>query len=154
MVISSSLPLSGALNIALNGSNANTTSSTVPSGSGNSDDEINNSVNGVSCSRPAAAREYAFVDCSEVYLAGKRTSGIYEIWSDVMIVWLDQSFVFFQASNQSETVPGSLRHGYRRRWLDDPSTSRRFSPTIELFRRLVLVQTRFWRFEPRFLAWQ
>ena len=32
------------------------------------------------CSLSAAAREYAFVDCSEVYLAGKRTSGIYEIW--------------------------------------------------------------------------
>jgi hypothetical protein len=43
---------------------------------GNSDDDITVSP----CARSKAAREYAFVDCSEVYLAGKRTSGIYEIW--------------------------------------------------------------------------
>ena len=43
---------------------------------GNSDDDITSSP----CTRSTAGREYAFVDCSEVYLAGKRTSGIYEIW--------------------------------------------------------------------------
>lgn len=80
MIISGSLPLSAALNIALNGSNPTTTPSTPTISNSNSDDEINNIVNGVSCSRSAAPREYAFVDCSEVYLAGKRTSGIYEIW--------------------------------------------------------------------------
>jgi hypothetical protein len=44
---------------------------------GHADDDIPTSP----CTRStAAAREYAFVDCGEVYLAGKRTSGIYEIW--------------------------------------------------------------------------
>lgn len=45
---------------------------------GTADDDISGSP----CSRStaAAAREYAFADCGEVYLAGKRTSGIYEIW--------------------------------------------------------------------------
>ena len=53
------------------------TGSSTPS-MGNGDDDINTNL----CSRSlaAAAREYAFVDCGEVYLAGKRTSGIYEIW--------------------------------------------------------------------------
>ncbi|UJR10670.1 hypothetical protein I4U23_014865 [Adineta vaga] len=51
------------------------TTSSTPSMS-SSDDDLTTSP----CARAAAAREYAFVDCSEVYLAGKRTSGIYEIW--------------------------------------------------------------------------
>lgn len=84
MVIGASLPLSAVLSMALNSSAPTTASSTTitttTTTSSNSDDEINNIIPGVSCSRPAAAREYAFVDCSEVYLAGKRTSGIYEIW--------------------------------------------------------------------------
>ena len=49
---------------------------TTPS-MGNGDDDITTGP----CTRStAAAREYAYVDCGEVYLAGKRTSGIYEIW--------------------------------------------------------------------------
>jgi hypothetical protein len=52
---------------------------------GNSDDDSTSGIASGSCSRITAnglisAREYAFVDCSEVYIAGKRTSGIYEIW--------------------------------------------------------------------------
>ena len=43
---------------------------------GNSDDDLTTTP----CARAVAAREYAYVDCSEVYLAGKRTNGIYEIW--------------------------------------------------------------------------
>jgi len=44
---------------------------------GNSDDDVPSSP----CTRSTTtSREYAFVDCGEVYLAGKRTSGIYEIW--------------------------------------------------------------------------
>ncbi|CAF1203359.1 unnamed protein product [Rotaria sordida] len=42
----------------------------------NPEDDIIDSI----CARSAGARDFAFVDCSEVYLAGKRTSGIYEIW--------------------------------------------------------------------------
>lgn len=57
-------------------------SSTLPAtvSNGNSDD--NSSLNNLSgsCACFGSAREYAFVDCSEVYLSGKRTSGIYEIW--------------------------------------------------------------------------
>lgn len=52
---------------------------------GNSVDETTGINASGPCARLAAsgilsAREYAFVDCSEVYLAGKRTTGIYEIW--------------------------------------------------------------------------
>jgi hypothetical protein len=56
--------------------NSGVTISSTPS-IGNSDDD----AVGSPCTRSTtAAREYAFVDCGEVYLAGKRTSGIYEIW--------------------------------------------------------------------------
>jgi len=37
-------------------------------------------INGSGLCAIPTAREYAFVDCSEVYLAGQRTTGIYEIW--------------------------------------------------------------------------
>jgi len=60
----------------LNG--AATSSSTPAMGYG--DDDIS-SISTNPCKRsPATAREYAYVDCGEVYFSGKRTSGIYEIW--------------------------------------------------------------------------
>ncbi|CAF0765141.1 unnamed protein product [Rotaria sp. Silwood1] len=51
----------------------------------NSDDDGATILGGAPCTRIAVnglvpSREYAFIDCSEVYLAGKRSSGIYEIW--------------------------------------------------------------------------
>lgn len=52
----------------------------VTASNGNIDDNSTGVNSMGTCSRPAIAREYAFVDCSEVYLAGKRTTGIYEIW--------------------------------------------------------------------------
>jgi len=70
---SSPFPTPFLSNSTLNGGSFVTSS--TPS-MGNSDDDITISP----CARSKAAREYAFVDCSEVYLAGKRTSGIYEIW--------------------------------------------------------------------------
>jgi hypothetical protein len=70
---SSPFPTPFLPNSTLNGGSLVTSS--TPS-MGNSDDDITISP----CARSKAAREYAFVDCSEVYLAGKRTSGIYEIW--------------------------------------------------------------------------
>ncbi|UJR35156.1 hypothetical protein I4U23_027925 [Adineta vaga] len=62
-----------------------TISTSTASSNGNTDDDLSSIIAAGPCSRLAAsaiaaAREYAFVDCSEVYLAGKRTSGIYEIW--------------------------------------------------------------------------
>ena len=77
-MLSSSLPPSFVPNSLPSG--PTTTSSTTAIG--NFDDDI---TAGGSCARKAvsgltSAREYAFVDCSEVYLAGKRSSGIYEIW--------------------------------------------------------------------------
>lgn len=59
---------------------SSTVSSTVTVSNGNSTDDSTAVGAAGSCARPAAAREYAFVDCSEVYLAGKRNTGIYEIW--------------------------------------------------------------------------
>ncbi len=61
------------------------TASSTSITNGNSDNDSTAINFGGSCTRISAigltpAREYAFVDCSEVYLAGKRTSGIYEIW--------------------------------------------------------------------------
>ncbi len=74
MISSSTLSTSTSPNTTLNNIGL-TTSSTPPMG--HADDDITTSP----CTRStAAAREYAFVDCGEVYLAGKRTSGIYEIW--------------------------------------------------------------------------
>ena len=67
--------------------NTSVTTSSTPTtpSNGNTDDDLTSIIAGGPCSRLAAnalaaAREYAFVDCSEVYLAGKRTNGIYEIW--------------------------------------------------------------------------
>jgi hypothetical protein len=54
-------------------------SGTMTSSIGNSEDDSLAMNSAGSCSR-LAARSYGFADCSEVYLAGKRTSGIYEIW--------------------------------------------------------------------------
>jgi hypothetical protein len=51
----------------------------VTSSIGHSDDDSTAINSAGSCAR-LAARDYAFADCSEIYLAGKRTSGIYEIW--------------------------------------------------------------------------
>ncbi|CAF2545682.1 unnamed protein product [Rotaria sp. Silwood2] len=70
--VSSSLPTFISPSTIING--GPTTSSTSPMG--NPDDDIIDSL----CARSTGARDYAYVDCSEVYLAGKRTSGIYEIW--------------------------------------------------------------------------
>ena len=61
----------------------NTTVST--STLGNSEDDVLTATAAGACTRIEVngfvpAREFAFIDCSEVYLAGKRTSGIYEIW--------------------------------------------------------------------------
>ena len=54
-------------------------SGTISSSVGNSEDDSLAANSAGSCSR-LSARNYAFADCSEVYIAGKRTSGIYEIW--------------------------------------------------------------------------
>ena len=81
MILSSSLPSSP---LPITNSNGGITISSTPS-IGSSDDDSTTVIGGGPCTRAAAngltsTREYAFVDCSEVYLSGKRTSGIYEIW--------------------------------------------------------------------------
>lgn len=46
----------------------------------------------------ASIRDYAFMDCSEVYLSGKRTSGTYEIWLTSIenrVIQLENEFVLF-----------------------------------------------------------
>lgn len=73
IILSSTLPVP-----SINPSGVITTNSTATNGYSDND-SITNSV-ASSCTRLASARDYAFVDCSEVYLSGKRTSGIYEIW--------------------------------------------------------------------------
>jgi len=84
LIISPTPPSSPIPNINVSG-NVPTSSTASSPTNGNSDDDLTAVIAGGPCSRLAAnvltaAREYAFVDCSEVYLAGKRTSGIYEIW--------------------------------------------------------------------------
>ena len=85
LILSSPFPPSPVFNLNTNvppplTSGPSTQISSIP------EDESSNAVPSGSCSRAVAngglsgAREYAFADCSEVYLAGKRTSGIYEIW--------------------------------------------------------------------------
>jgi hypothetical protein len=81
LIHSSSLSSSVSPNTNSNGGVATSSTPRI----GGSDDDITAAIAGGSCARAAAnglaaAREYAFVDCSEVYLAGKQTSGIYEIW--------------------------------------------------------------------------
>jgi hypothetical protein len=74
VVISTTVSTSTSPNTTLHNAGAITSSTPLM---GNADDDIVTSP----CTRSTtAAREYAFVDCGEVYLAGKRTSGIYEIW--------------------------------------------------------------------------
>lgn len=63
-------------NLSNSTANGGSSISSTPS-MGNSDDDVPSSP----CARSTAnSREYAYVDCGEVYLAGKRVSGIYEIW--------------------------------------------------------------------------
>jgi hypothetical protein len=81
LILSSSFPPSPLPNINFNGIGTTSSSSSI----GSSDNDITGAIAGSPCARAAAngftsARDYAFADCSEVYLAGKRTSGIYEIW--------------------------------------------------------------------------
>ncbi|CAF3586633.1 unnamed protein product [Adineta steineri] len=71
-IVSSTLPM-GFLPSSTSNGGLNT-GSTPPMGSADNDTASS------ACARAMAARDYAYVDCSEVYLAGKRTSGIYEIW--------------------------------------------------------------------------
>ena len=74
IVLSSTVPAS-------NGAASSIAPAVVTSSNGGNSDDDSTNVNPLgTCSRSSAAREYAFVDCSEVYLAGKRTTGIYEIW--------------------------------------------------------------------------
>jgi len=84
-LIFSSSPSSAVPNI--NPGGAVTSSSAVSTSitNVNSDNDSTAINSGGSCTRISStgltpAREYAFIDCSEVYLSGKRTSGIYEIW--------------------------------------------------------------------------
>jgi hypothetical protein len=84
LILSSTVPSSPLPNPNPPGS-ITTSSTASTSANGNFDDDFTG-IAGGPCSRKGiingitSAREYAFVDCSEVYLAGKRTSGIYEIW--------------------------------------------------------------------------
>ncbi|CAF0945900.1 unnamed protein product [Adineta ricciae] len=71
---SSLLPPSSTFPNATSSNNGHNTSSS--SSMGNPDDDLSTTP----CARAVAAREYAYLDCSEVYLAGKRTNGVYEIW--------------------------------------------------------------------------
>lgn len=60
---------------------------TVPSTlvNSNMDEDTQKGITGGPCTLALAnglssSREYAYIDCSEVYLSGKRVSGVYEIW--------------------------------------------------------------------------
>ncbi len=85
MILSSSLPSSPVPNINPSGVITPSSTASITITNGHFDDNSTTIISGGSCARIVAngltsVREYAFVDCSEVYLAGKRTSGIYEIW--------------------------------------------------------------------------
>lgn len=65
----------------------NPSSNTAANKTANDDSDTNTKMNldVDSCARASThcattSREYAFSDCSEIYLSGKRNSGIYEIW--------------------------------------------------------------------------
>ncbi|CAF3329821.1 unnamed protein product [Rotaria socialis] len=84
LILSSTIPSQAVSNPNSNG--VSLTNSTIsPSRIENSDNDTTSVIAGGPCARIAVnglvpSREFAFMDCSEVYLAGKRTSGMYEIW--------------------------------------------------------------------------
>lgn len=84
LILSSTVPPQSIPNSNPNsGTLANST--TLSSRVENFDDDATSILSGGPCALIAVnglapSREFAFIDCSEVYLAGKKASGIYEIW--------------------------------------------------------------------------